>query len=111
MPHLDPNIMTIPVDSSINGDAYMPGLSNPVTADEVTDIYSESRVPLQDRIDALQKLRREMVSRASADTMDDTQSLIAKIDEGLSYLNEKGDGYADPDVLRHRDTAAYPSNI
>lgn len=111
MPDLDPEITTLPVDTQIDGDAAMPGLANPVTADEITDIYSDPRVPVQSRIDALNVLRQEMVGRDSADLRDDTKALIAKIDEGLGYLREQGDGSASPEVLRQRDKAVDPANL
>ncbi|WP_298913927.1 hypothetical protein [uncultured Algimonas sp.] len=111
MPDLDPRNTTLAVDTQIDSDGYMPGLANPVTADEITDLYSNPQVPLAGRIEALQKLRQEMVARDSADTLDDTQALIAKIDEGLAYLNEDGDGFADPDVMRLQDTAVDPDNL
>lgn len=44
MPDLDPNMTTLPVDTHIDGDAYMPGLSNPVTVDTVSDIYMSQSV-------------------------------------------------------------------
>lgn len=111
MPDLDPQITTLPVDTQIDGDAYMPGLANPVTADEITDIYSNPKVSVLERQEALQALRQEMVGRDSADLREHTKALIAKIDEGLAYLNEDGDGFADPDVLRQRDTAVDPDNL
>ena len=111
MPDLAPEQTTVAVDTAINSDGYMTGLSNPVTADEIMDIYSNPRVPTADRVDALRSLRQEMVARQSADTMDDMKSLISVIDEGLTYLKENGDGFADPDVLRLRDTAVDPENL
>lgn len=111
MPDLDPQMTTLAVDTQIGDDAYMPGLANPVTADEITDIYSNPKAPVSERLHALKKLRQEMVGRASADLRDDTQALIAKIDEGISYLGESGDGFADPDALRLRDTAVNPDNL
>ena len=111
MPDLDPQMTTLAVDTQIGGDAAMPGLANPVTADEITDIYSNPRTTVAERQHALQQLRQEMVGRASADFRDDTTALIAKIDEGLSYLGESGDGSADPDVLRLRDMAVDPENL
>jgi len=111
MPDLDPQMTTLAVDTQIGDDAFMPGLSNPVTADEITDIYSNPKMPVEERRDALNKLRQEMVGRQSADLRDDTSALIAKIDEGLGYLAEGGDGSADPDVMRLKDTAVNPSNL
>ncbi|MGJ8559311.1 MAG: hypothetical protein ACSHX3_03665 [Litorimonas sp.] len=111
MPDLDPQMTTLAVDTQISGDAAMPGLANPVTADEITDIYSNPQRSVVERQQALQQLRQEMVGRASADLRGDTKALIAKIDEGLSYLGESGDGFADPDVLRLRDTAVDADNL
>ena len=111
MPELDPTIRTLPVDTAINGDAYMPGLSNPVTSAEIQDIALNPQNPVQERLDALGELRREMVARDSADTLPDTKSLIAEIDSHIAMLNEPGEGTADPDVLRQADTAVDPDNL
>lgn len=111
MPDLDPEITTLPVDTQIGGDAYMPGLANPVTADEITDIYTNPNNSVQDRRDALTTLRQEMVGRASADLRDDTKALIALIDEGIGYLDETGDGFASPETFRQADTAVDPDNL
>ncbi|MEM7729265.1 MAG: hypothetical protein AAF311_08320 [Pseudomonadota bacterium] len=111
MPDLDPQTTVLPVDTQIDGDAYMPGLANPVTADEITDIYANPNLSTAERREALTKLRQEMVARDAADTLDDTKALIAKIDEGLGYLSEDGDGFAAPDVLRQKDTAVDPANL
>ncbi|MGB3455367.1 MAG: hypothetical protein WBG08_13560 [Litorimonas sp.] len=111
MPDLDPQFTTLAVDTQIDGDAYMPGLANPVTADDVMDIYANPDVPVQERREALTQLRQEMVSRDAADTLPDTKALIETIDEGLSYLSEDGDAFAAPDVLRQADTAVDPDNL
>ena len=111
MPDLDPEITTLPVDTQIDGDAYMPGLANPVTIDEITDIYTNPKTSVQERHDTLIQLRQEMVARDSADLRQDTKALIAKIDEGLGYLAEAGDGFAAPDVLRQTDSAVDPDNL
>ena len=111
MPRLDPEISALPVDTAISGEAYMPGLSNPVTSAEVKDIYMDGRTSVAARQDALGQLRREMVARDSADTLPDTKSLIAEIDAGLAYLSADPRGTADPDVLTLRDTAVNPDNL
>ena len=111
MPDLDPTIRTLPVDTAISGDAYMPGLSNPVTAAEIQDIALNPNNPVQERLDALGELRREMVARDSADTLPDTKALIAEIDARIDQLNQLGEGSADPDVLRQSDTAVNPDHL
>ena len=111
MPDLDPQFSTLPVDTAISGDAYMPGLANPVTAAEVKDIYMDARVPVAERQDALGQLRREMVARDAADTLPDTKALIAEIDAGLAMLARDGEGSASPEVLSSVDSAVNPDNL
>ena len=111
MPKLDPEITTLPLDTAINADGYMPGLANPVTSAEVKDIYMDNRVPVADREAALSRLRQEMVARDAADTLPDTRSLIDEIDAGLAFLREDGDGSVDPAALALRDTAVNPANF
>ena len=76
------------VDTAINSDAYMPGLSNPTTAAEVKDIYMSSQFPTRERIAQLQELRREMVSRDSVDVEAGLGGLIAEIDRGRESLRD-----------------------
>lgn len=109
MPDSDLNIMA--TDTAINSDGYMPGLANPTTVAEVKDIYMSSQFPTQARIDQLNELRREMVSRHSADVETGFQALITEIDHGLEKLKSEGRGSADPDVTHHLDTAVDPENL
>ena len=111
MPDLDPQITTLPVDTAIDGEDYMPGLSNPVTAAEIQDIYMDARVPVTERLDALAQLKQEMVARDAADTLPDTKALIDQIDSAIATLNETGDGTADPAMLSSLDTAVNPDNL
>ena len=111
MPDLDPMNRVLPVDTALDGDAYMPGLANPVTAAEVKDIYMDARVPLAERQDQLAKLRQDTVARDAADTLPDTKSLLDEIDAGIAYLSESGDGTADPAMLSSVDSAVNPDNL
>lgn len=111
MPELDPQLTTLPVDTQIGGDASQPGTANTVTADDITAIYTDSRLPVLQRQESLQKLRQEMVARSSADEMNDSSALVEKIDEGLAYLEKGNEGFASPEVLDHSDTAVDPENI
>lgn len=54
MPNLDPQMTTIAVDTQIRCDAVMPGLANPVSADEITDIYSNPQASVAEQQQALQ---------------------------------------------------------
>ena len=103
MPDLSSQSTTVAVDTQLGGDAYMPGTANPITAAEITDIYANDTRPVAERQAALKSLRREMVGRGNADLRNDSDALIAKIDEGLSYLGEPSEGFAAPDVLTLKD--------
>ncbi|WP_427452342.1 hypothetical protein [Litorimonas sp. WD9-15] len=109
MPDSDLNIAA--VDTAINSDGYMPGLANPTTVAEIKDIYMSSQFPVQQRVEQLQELRSEMISRDSADVEAGLAPLIDEIDRGLEKLKSGGRGNADPDVTNHLDTAVNPENL
>jgi hypothetical protein len=99
------------VDVEIGGDAFMPGTSNPVTAAEIKDIYTDPTRAAAERKQTLTALRREMVSRKTTDEMDDPEAIIAEIDRGLDLLSKPQAGSADPAALRQRDVAVDPENL
>lgn len=109
MPDSDLNVLA--VDTAVNSDGYMPGLSNPTTISEIQDIYLSSQFPTKARIEQLQELRAEMVARDSVDVEDGLNELILEIDRGLAKLTSDARGSADPDVTQHLDTAVDPANL
>lgn len=111
MPDLNPEMTTIALDTQIDSDGSMPGLANPITVDEIKDIYSNPRHPVAQREQALHKLRSEMVSRDTADVEAGLGDLIDEVDRGLAILSQPAEGSADPDTLRFRDTAVNPENL
>lgn len=96
----------LPVDTVISGDAALPGLAQPYTIDNIRDIYI-TKGPVRERVQALQRIRSELVSRATLQTDDGFQGLIAEVDRGLDILSGSPSGFADPDVLRK--TTSSPS--
>ena len=109
MPDSDLNIHA--VDTAINAEGYMPGLSNPTTLAEIKDTYMSSQFSTVQRIEQLQELRHDMVARKSAETTSDMQSMIDEIDRGLAFLQDGGRGDAGPDTLNTLDTAVDPGNL
>lgn len=109
MPDSDLNILA--VDTQIDSDGYMPGLSSPTTLAEIRDILLSNQFPVQERIAQLTELRQEMVARNSADVEDGLSDLISEIDRALAKLNSDGRGNADPDVTNALDTAVNPDNL
>ncbi|WP_371396394.1 hypothetical protein [Fretibacter rubidus] len=94
------NIMA--VDSALGGDAGQPGIAQPVTLDEVRDIFLSNR-PTLERQTKLQTMRRDLIARHSADTESGFDALIAEIDRGIAILSGNPIGSASPDVLRKTD--------
>ena len=89
----DNEIGVVPVDQMVGGDGDMPGLSQPVTADEIQDIVM-SDAPLEDRKMRLMGLRRDMQERAAGDMGGEFEPLIAEIDGALATLEGPADTFA-----------------
>lgn len=100
MTHSNHNILA--VDAALGGDAAMPGLAQPVTIDEIRDIYLSQR-PTIERKQKLLDMRAELAARHSADVEAGFDSLIKEVDRGLSILSGNPVGAANPDVLRKQE--------
>ena len=83
----------VPVDQMVGGDGDMPGLSQPVTTDDIQDILMSDR-PLEDRKMRLMELRRDMEARAAGDMGGEFDGLVAEIDGALATLEGPADTYA-----------------
>lgn len=89
----DNELGVVPVDQMVGGDGDTPGLSQPVTTDDIQDIVM-SDSPLEDRKMRLVELRRDMEARASGDLGGEFEPLIAEIDGALATLEGPADTYA-----------------
>lgn len=108
MPDSDLNVMA--VDTAIDSDGYAPGIAQPTTLDEITDIYM-AESPREERLAQLREIRQEMVARNNADSEAGFSELIAEIDRGIDYLNGRAEGTATPASLESKDTAVDPENL
>jgi len=108
MPDSDLNVMA--VDTAIDSDGYAPGIAQPTTLDEITDIYM-AESPREERLAQLREIRQEMVARNNADSEAGFNELIAEIDRGIDYLNGRAAGTATPASLENKDTAVDPENL
>ena len=80
----------VPVDQMVGGDGDTPGLSQPVTSDEVQDVLM-SEHPLQERIARLQGFKADLLQRAGGDMGGEFDSLIAEIDGAIATLEGPAD--------------------
>ena len=89
----DNELGVVPVDQAVGGDGDTPGLSQPITSDEIQDVLM-SDSPVADREARLQEMRRDLEMRRSGDTGDEFGELIVEIDGALATLNGGADTYA-----------------
>ena len=83
----------VPVDQMVGGDGDTPGLSQPITVDEIQDV-TMSDASVADRVARLEGMRRDLNARASGDMGNEFGELIAEIDGALATLNGPADTYA-----------------
>ena len=86
----DHELGVIPVDQMVGGDGDTPGLSQPVTSDEVQDIMMSEK-PREERVMRLRELRMDLARRQGADMGGEFDSLIAEIDDAIATLNGPAD--------------------
>ena len=92
--------------SELGDQGDIPGYANPVSMDEINDIIHAASDPVVVRVEKLQKLRQEFVSRASADFQTDYGDYIAEIDRGLDELQGPADGFIVTGALDEFDDPA-----
>ncbi len=108
MPTSDLNVLA--VDTAINAEGHAPGIAQPVSLDEIKDIYM-SNAPRETRLSRLQQIRQEIVARDSADREGGFDGLIQEIDRGIDYMKRQSDGNATPATLDMVDRAVNPDNF
>lgn len=101
MPDSDLDILAL--DAQLGDQGDIPGYALPVTMDDIQDVIHAASDPVNVRVEKLQKLRQEFVSRASADLQTDYADYIAEIDRGLDELQGGADGFIVPEALDEFD--------
>ena len=86
----------VPVDQMVGGDGDTPGLSQPITSDEIQDVLM-SEHPLEQRRARLVEIRNDLASRDAGDRGNEFGPLLAEVESAIATL--EGDG----DVLGTRD--------
>ena len=94
----DNELGVVPVDQMVGGDGDTPGLSQPVTLDEVQDIVM-SEHPREERIARLRGLRDDLAQRMSGDMGGEFDALVAEIDGAIATLEGPGDIVGTRDAL------------
>ena len=94
----DHELGVVPVDQMVGGDGDMPGLSQPVTIDEINDVLM-SEHPLEERRMRLRGMRDDLVARSAGDRGGEFDALILEIDRALDTLDGTGDVVGTRDAL------------
>ena len=93
------------VDTVVGDDGQMPGISQPVTLDEIRDVVFED-ISVDARLEKLRQMKSDFQTRNMADVEGGFDHLIAEIDRGIAELTGGADGAAVPSVLDNVDNAA-----
>ena len=104
MPDSDLDILAL--DSEPGGDGDIPGYALPISMDDIQDVIFAASDPVNVRVEKLQRMRQEFVSRAAADMESDYDDYIAEIDRGLDELQGPADGFITPESLDEYDDPA-----
>ena len=89
----DNELGVVPVDQMVGGDGDTPGLSQPITTEDIQDVLM-SDAPVADRVARLEGMRRDLEQRAGGDMGNEFSELITEVDGALATLNGPADTYA-----------------
>ncbi|MER0237904.1 hypothetical protein [Fulvimarina sp. MAC8] len=84
----------VPVDQAVGGDADNPGITQPVTQDEIDDILNNQTMPIEERQMRLEELRSRIGTRENADRGDDMSAIEMQLSEALGLLADGGHTYS-----------------
>lgn len=101
MPNSDLDILA--VDAQLGSDGDLPGLSQPITMDEINDVIYAASDSVAERVEKLQMIRQDLVARNTADFVDSYDDYISAIDAGLAELQGEADGFITPESLDEFD--------
>lgn len=76
---------TNPIDAAVGGDADPAGIAQTITTEDIRATLISTR-PVEDRLAALEGMKRQLQARANADRGGDITPLIADIDNALNTL-------------------------
>ena len=94
----DNELGVVPVDQMVGGDGDTPGLTQPVTIDDVQDaLYSEQ--PLERRRMRLMEMRDDLAARQAGDMGGEFDALIAEVERALETLDQPGDVIGTRDAI------------
>ena len=104
MPNSDLDILA--VDTIVGDDGQMPGISQPVTLDDINDVIYAASDPVSVRVEKLRHMKRDFQTRNNADVEGGFDHFIAAIDEGLDELQGPAEGFITPESLDEYDDPA-----
>jgi len=103
MPKSDLDI--IANETPIGDDGQMPGISQPISLDEIRDVIFATD-PVNVRLEKLRQMKRDFQTRNMADTEGGFDAYVTEIDRGIAELTGGADGAVAPGTLDEFDDAA-----
>ena len=98
----DSELDILAVDTVVGDDGQMPGISQPVTLDEIRDVIYATD-PVAVRLEKLRHMRADFQTRNAADMETGFDAYIAEIDRGISELTGEAEGFITPESLDEFD--------
>ena len=94
----DSELGVVPVDQMVGGDGDTPGLTQPITIDDIQDaLFSEQ--PLERRRMRLLEMRDDLRARQAGDTGGEFDALVSEVERALATLDQPGDVVGTRDAL------------
>ena len=82
----------VPVDQMVGGDGDTPGLSQPITVDEIQDVLMSDE-PVEQRRNRLMEMRDDLVARSSGDQGREFEPLLDEVNGAIATLDGPADTF------------------
>jgi hypothetical protein len=97
--NLDSPISPLAEEYDVGDDSDLPGLSQPVTADDIDAILNSSTATEADKKELLRRTLDDLRARRGMDEVDEVDGLIRQVQGALAMLRSTADGIGTPSAF------------
>ena len=97
-PNEHPQSEVIAVDQEPGGDADQPGIAQPISQDEISDLINNSQMPIEEREARLHAIAQRLGTRENIDLADEFDPMREQVNEALNMLASGGHSYGSLDA-------------
>ena len=92
-PNEHPQSEVIAVDQEPGGDADQPGIAQPISQDEISDLLNNTQMPIEEREARLHAIAQRLGTRENIDLADEFDPMREQVNEALNMLASGGHSY------------------